>query len=93
MSKLPIWQTLDPSLEWVKNKKYCAEKFTLFSKNLKIIRKYRGFTQKELAKRTNLSAATISSYERGAASPSLDSVLLLERELNTTLYFLFNSNS
>ena len=76
---------------WVRNQKFCEKKFACFKVNLRIMREYRGFTQKELARRANLSAHTISCYERGTFRPSVESLLLLERELGTTLNYLFNS--
>lgn len=77
-----------------------------FGNKLRYFRKKMGFTQKELAKKLNISASTIGMYEQGRREPdfkilsnicnilSLNSVILLNNdrssELNETVKILVN---
>lgn len=77
-----------------------------FGNKLRYFRKKMGFTQKELAKKLNISASTIGMYEQGRREPdfkilsnicnilSLNSVILLSNnkssELNETVKILVN---
>lgn len=49
-----------------------AEKSLLLPKAISTARKQRRWTQKELAERLQLSQSTISFWERGVETPSLD---------------------
>ncbi|MBR0183631.1 MAG: helix-turn-helix transcriptional regulator [Clostridia bacterium] len=77
-----------------------------FGNKLRYFRKKMGFTQKELAKKLNISASTIGMYEQGRREPdfkilnnicnvlSLNSVILLSNnkssELNEAVKILIN---
>ena len=77
-----------------------------FGNKLRYFRKKMGFTQKELAKKLNISASTIGMYEQGRREPdfkilsnicnilSLNSVILLNNDrsskLNETVKILVN---
>ena len=77
-----------------------------FGNKLRYFRKKMGFTQKELAKKLNISASTIGMYEQGRREPdfkilsnicnilSLNSAILLSSskssELNETVKILIN---
>jgi len=56
-----------------------------FVKQLIKIRKKRGFTQQSLADAVGLHVNQIKRYEAGSAQPTLDTLVRLAKELNTTL--------
>ncbi len=56
-----------------------------FVKQLVKIRKKRGFTQQTLADAVGLYVNQIKRYEAGNAQPTLDTLVRLAKELNTTL--------
>ena len=45
-----------------------------FSENLKLARKVRGYTQKEVAKMINMSSSSYCLYESGEREPNLDTI-------------------
>lgn len=55
-----------------------------FSENIKLLRKKRGLTQKQLADNCGLSIATIQGYEQGKYAPKPEAILKLVKALNTT---------
>lgn len=55
---------------------------------LTIARIVRGLSQKELAERVGVRSASISGYESGKASPSLDVLIKLAKALNISLDYL-----
>lgn len=62
-------------LEWMK----------IFGQNLKEIMEEQGYTNKDLAKATNLSEAAISNYTRGLKIPNLRAIINMTYELNQDL--------
>ena len=59
-----------------------------FKNMLKEARLAKGWTQADLAKKTNLTPAAISQFESGDREPNLDSLKKLSEELNVPLDFL-----
>ncbi len=55
-----------------------------FGKNLKRIRKNKGYTQKELAEHLHFGYSAISNYESGRNEPSLDILMELADILGVT---------
>jgi len=61
----------------------------LFGKRLRQIRKQNNLTQQELADKVGLTKTSISCYESGTRTPTLDTLIDLANELNVELnYFL-----
>ncbi|PGC67600.1 helix-turn-helix domain-containing protein [Bacillus safensis] len=60
----------------------------MLSKRLKSVRKNRGLTQEELAKRVKTTKGTISNYENGHSTPSNEMLKDLADALNTTTDYL-----
>ena len=56
--------------------------FIEFSKNLKEIRRIKGFTQDELAEKLQLNKFTISKYEQGTREPDLATLEKIKIVLN-----------
>lgn len=54
------------------------------------LRKLRGFSQEELAKRCSVSRQTINAIENDKYDPTLSLAFKLSRNLNTTVDQLFN---
>lgn len=52
-----------------------------FGQVLKAHRKAAGYSQEELAHRTDMHSTTVSLYERGLRKPTLHSVFILARAL------------
>jgi len=63
-----------------------------FGKRLQQIRKYKGFTQAQLAEAMDLSVEMISNMERGINGPSFDTLEKLSAILKVQVHelFLFN---
>lgn len=51
--------------------------YSSFGENLQIARERAGYTQTEVAKRTNISQPQLSRYESGVSSPSIDTIRAL----------------
>ncbi|MGG0619695.1 helix-turn-helix transcriptional regulator [Bacillus altitudinis] len=60
----------------------------MLSKRLKSVRKNKGLTQEELAKRVKTTKGTISNYENGHSTPSNEMLKDLADALNTTTDYL-----
>lgn len=58
------------------------------SERIKKLRKEQGLTQKELAKKTGLSIASIQGYEQGKYTPKIEQLEKLAFALNASLYDL-----
>lgn len=56
-----------------------------FSVKMKEARSIQGMTQKELAQRANVAPATISSYENGTKTPTLENAISIAETLNLSL--------
>lgn len=59
-----------------------------FGSKLKAVRKSKGITQLELAKRLNIAKGSISAYEQGATYPSVDVLIKICEVLNTSSDYL-----
>ena len=66
------------------------ENINIFSERLKIARQNAKLTQKQLADMSNVTAATISSYEseNGTKVPALDKVIAIAKALNVSIDWL-----
>jgi len=60
-----------------------------FGGHLRVMRKARGFTQEVLAERSSLSVDAVRRIERGAFSPSLDTLRKLSSGLDVNLHTMF----
>jgi transcriptional regulator with XRE-family HTH domain len=62
-----------------------------FGKRLQRLRKYKGFTQAQLAEAIEMSIETVSNMERGINGPSFDTLEKLANVLKTPVheFFLF----
>ena len=56
--------------------------FIDFPRNLKEIRKIRGYSQEELAEKLGLNKFTISKYEQGTREPDLNTLEKIKIALN-----------
>ena len=66
------------------------DKNTTFMNNLKIIRRAKGLSQKELAEKTGLTIRIISYYENEATSPPIDKIEIIANALGITIADLLN---
>lgn len=55
-----------------------------FCQNLKNLRSFKKLTQKDLAKKLNVSFKTISHWESGYSQPSLELLTMLKNFFDTT---------
>jgi len=60
--------------------------------NIRKLRKQKGFTQKELAEKCNLSRSYLADLERGRYNPSLESLKLIANSLNVNISLLLEEN-
>lgn len=58
---------------------------------LRNLREWRGLTQKELAKRANISDSVLGYYELGKTIPTADKLAAIARELNVSVKTLMRS--
>lgn len=58
------------------------------STRIKELRISKGLTQKELAENLNVSTVSVSSYETGAKTPSLDMVINIAQKYNVSIDWL-----
>lgn len=61
-----------------------------FADNLKHIRKKRGITQEEMADMLSVSRQAISKWESGFGYPETEKLLIISKELNVSLDYLFS---
>lgn len=59
-----------------------------FGSKLKAVRKGKGLTQLELAKRLSIAKGSISAYEQGVTYPSVDVLIKICEVLNTSSDYL-----
>jgi len=64
----------------------------MFQKRLKIARKNKKYTQEELAELVTTTKATISNYENGYSTPSIDMLLILSSKLDVSVDFLLGND-
>ena len=62
-----------------------------FAENLKYIRKKRNITQEELAELLSVSRQAVSRWESEIGYPETEKLLLLARELDVSLDYLFSN--
>jgi len=65
----------------------------MFSERLKSLRTQNGLTQKEFAKRLNVSTSTVSMWEIGQREPDNKTLIMLAKELNTSVEYLVTGNT
>ncbi|EEM25203.1 Prophage LambdaBa02, repressor protein [Bacillus thuringiensis Bt407] len=73
--------------EFVKDE-YVLGVVDVFKKRLRLARKWSGLTQEELAIKVNTKKTTISNYETGYSTPSIEMLDLLCDVLNVSSDFL-----
>ena len=56
-----------------------------FAQRIKAKRESKGMTQRELAAKVGITAASISAYEKQVKSPTLENALLVAKALDTTV--------
>lgn len=56
-----------------------------FGKNIKKLRRLKGFTQQEIAETLNISRQTLSNYELGKREPDMDLVIQFARIFKVTI--------
>ncbi len=61
-----------------------------FAENLKYIRKKRNITQEQLADMLSVSRQAISKWESGIGYPETEKLLIISKELDTPLDYLFS---
>jgi transcriptional regulator with XRE-family HTH domain len=66
---------------------------TQFAQRLQALRHTQHLTQEELAVRTGLSAAFISSMERGLSAPSFETLEIIAKALKVRVADLFDFDS
>lgn len=64
-----------------------------FGEILKLQRKKRGLTQKQLGDKLNVSEATISKYESNTATPPFETMRALAAILHVSLDFLYGNEA
>ncbi len=62
-------------------------------KGIKSIRKYKGFTQKELAQKLGVTSVTIQNYENDRRSPSIEALKSIANALDVELNIILNGFS
>ena len=63
-----------------------------FAEKLKTLRTEKSWSQSDLAERSGLTTLMISKYETGRASPPMDNLSSLARELGVTVDYLISDN-
>lgn len=61
---------------------------TILSERIKELRTTKGLTQKEFAESINVSTVSVSSYETGVKTPSLDMILSIAQNYNISIDWL-----
>lgn len=61
---------------------------TIFAKRMKETREQSGLKQKELAEKVGVTPQTISAYEKGGKTPTLDNASAIAKELGVSLDWL-----
>ncbi|MCV3763918.1 helix-turn-helix domain-containing protein [Companilactobacillus farciminis] len=63
------------------------------AKNLKILRREKNVTQKEVAQHLNIDVTTLSHYETGIRMPDIDTLIALARYYNTDINRIISSET
>lgn len=61
------------------------------AKNLKILRREKDVTQKEVAQNLNIDVTTLSHYETGIRMPDIDTLIALARYYDTDINRIISS--
>lgn len=64
-----------------------------FEENISTLRKKSGLTQKQFADKLNLSATTVTAWEKGAKKPSYEVLLLIGKQFNVSLDWLCGNST
>ncbi|HIY93111.1 helix-turn-helix domain-containing protein [Companilactobacillus sp. HBUAS56275] len=62
------------------------------ARNLKILRKEKNVTQKEVARHLNIDVTTLSHYETGIRMPDIDTLIALARYYDTDINRIISNN-
>lgn len=65
----------------------------MLAERLKRTREQQNLTQRQLAEKSNITAATISAYEKGAKNPTLQNVMQLSEALNVSIDWLCGNDN
>jgi transcriptional regulator with XRE-family HTH domain len=76
-------------VEYLKDKEFISE----FGKNLRKVRKSKGYTQEELANDIGVEISQISRIERGVINTSISTVNVLAKALKIEVSELFKFDS
>lgn len=61
---------------------------TLLSNQIESLRRKKGWSQAELAKRLHISPSTVGMYEQGRREPSINMLIALSKEFGVTIDYL-----
>lgn len=64
----------------------------MLSTQIKALRRRKGWSQAELARRLHISPSTIGMYEQGRREPSIETLVALSKEFNVTIDYLVSEN-
>lgn len=64
---------------------------SVFSERLTVLMKSKGFSQKDFAKRANITESAMSYYAKGTRTPSGDVLARIAKALDTTADYLLGS--
>ncbi len=62
------------------------------ARNLKILRRDRNVTQKEVAQHLNIDVTTLSHYETGIRMPDIDTLIALAKYYDTNINRIISNN-
>ena len=62
------------------------------ARNLKVLRKEKNVTQKEVARHLNIDVTTLSHYETGIRMPDIDTLIALARYYDTDINRIISNN-
>ena len=64
----------------------------MVSKQIELLRRKKGWSQAELARRLHISPSTIGMYEQGRREPSIDVLVALSQTFEVTIDYLITGN-
>lgn len=64
----------------------------LLNKRIESLRREKGWSQAELARRLHISPSTVGMYEQGRREPSIDTLVALSEEFGVTIDYLITGN-
>lgn len=62
------------------------------ARNLKVLRKEKNVTQREVARHLNIDVTTLSHYETGIRMPDIDTLIALARYYDTDINRIISNN-